>query len=295
MVLKEFAPKYDINWDVIILPPLLSCSALNFVSKHLNDEQLLEVTLRAMPLIKAAGFGKMEVYLRKASLRQLARLVNLSVKEGLQIHSVHFHKPLLNHGTLQVLAKTHNLMEAAQYLGARLGVLHPPVKQALSHRLEICRKVLESVLPRAESLGFVITLENLGRDDSLDLICRLVREYPSPSLGVTLDLKFLHASGHTLEQAFQALGPKIRNVHINDYADSLFDAGGKRKYPRLGSGQVDFKKLAALCAENQFSGVWTLETLLEGDREAELAEDRVWLLKLFGNGYMRGSKNDGDR
>lgn len=266
------------------MPLVLSCSTLNFVPEHLNDERLLEVTLQAMPLIRAAGFEQIEVYLRQAKLSQLGRLVNSSAVEGLRIHSVHFHKPLLNHRTHEAPSMITSLMEASQSLGAQLGVLHPPVKQTLAHRLDLCRQVLETVLPRAESLGFVLTLENLGGSDCLDLICRLISEYPSSSLGVTLDLKFLYASGHSLEQAFQALGSKIRNIHLNDYADSLCDAGGNRKYPRLGCGQVDFVRLATLCTEYRYDGVLTLETLLEGERATELAEARDWLVKLFGNG-----------
>ncbi|HEX3032578.1 MAG TPA: TIM barrel protein [Bacillota bacterium] len=260
---------------------MLSCSALNFVPEHLSDEELVEVTARAIPIIRAAGFTNMEVYLRKPSLGQLSRIRDLTVGEGLQIQSVHFHKPLLNKGNLEMLARLHRLLEASQYLGARLGVLHPPVREPLARRLDICRRVLESVLPRAESLGFMVTLENLGGPDSLELLSQIVWEYPSPCLGVTLDLKFLYASGHSLEEAFAYLGARIQNVHLNEYTGSLYDLKGKRKYPPLGSGQVDFSRLAALCTAYRFRGTWTLETLLDGDKQARLEEIRAWVVQLF--------------
>ncbi|HEX3031741.1 MAG TPA: sugar phosphate isomerase/epimerase family protein [Bacillota bacterium] len=260
---------------------VLSCSALNFVSGRLNNEQLMEVTLAAIPVIKASGFPNMEVYIREAKGQDLARLLKETRVQNINIQSVHFSKPLLNHQPDRCLNTLSGLINAAAFLGATVGVLHPPGKLESRTCLDNCRKVLETALPIAETQSVILALENLGSPQYLALLAQLINEYPSPNLGITLDLKFLYASGHSLDAFFQVLGQKIVNVHINEFTGSLLDTDGHRQYPQLGKGIVDFVKLAQLIRSYRCSGIWTLETLLNGDQVAELAQAKAFMAELL--------------
>lgn len=266
---------------MIILETILSCSALNFVRNRLNDQDLLAVTLAALPVIKSTGFDNAEIYLRQVKESELELLLRVAREQCLRIQSVHYCKPLLKQEVAKGLELLSRLITASVFLGASLGVLHPPAKYGTAINLEITRKFLDKILPRAEEQGIVLTLENLNGPGYFDLLCRLVEEFPTPSLGITMDLKFLHASGNTMEEYFQALGGKIVNIHVNEFRGNLVDSRGRRQYPPLGAGEVDFGRLSGLIKLYRYSGVLTLETCLnEGRERQELVRARTLMLGL---------------
>lgn len=266
---------------MIILATIYSCSVLNFVRTRLSDQQLMAITMAALPVIKKAGFHDVEIYFRQVNKQELELLLRSARELGLNILSVHYKKPLLKQempGSIDLLLKS---IDATVYLGASLGVLHPQVKSGKEVSLEITRKLLDKVLPKVEQMGVVLTIENLNVPGCFDFLVRIIEEFPSPFLGITLDLKFLHASGNTMEDYFQTLGTKIVNIHVNDYRGDLVDFLGRRQYPPLGAGKVDFGKLSRLLKDYRYSGVLTLETCLsEGCEQQELVRARTMMLGL---------------
>ncbi len=274
-------PDFSGQRDVIILETILSCSALNFVRNRLSDQDLMTVTLAALPVIKNAGFDYAEIYLREVKESELGLLLTAAQEQGLKIQSVHYCKPLLKREMARSIDLLLRSIAASVFLGASLGVLHPPAKCGMEASLEITRKLLDKVLPRAEEQGIVLTLENLNGPGYFALLGKLIEEFPSPSLGITMDLKFLHASGNTMEEYFRALGTKVVNIHVNEFRGNLVDSRGRRQYPPLGVGEVDFEELSRLIRQYRYSRVLTLETCLnEGRERQELARARTLMLGL---------------
>lgn len=270
---------------VITMEVTLSCSVLNFVPKRLTDQDLLAVSLESFPAIKTAGFDCVEVYLRQVGGPEPVALGAGALRNHLEIRSVHFSKPLLNRDNPDVADELRRFVQTAAWLGASLGIIHPPTGRTGGDKgLEICRRVLDRVLPFAEAVKVILTLENVNGHGCIAMLRRLVEEFPSPSLGMTLDLKFLYASGNTMTDYFGALGSKTVNIHVNDFAGRLVDFAGKRLYPPLGQGVVDFVELGQLLQRLNYSGVLTLESSLSGGWDRSLAAAMSMMLELIGRG-----------
>ncbi len=263
------------------LKTILSCSALNFVTKHLSDQDLLQLTLKILPRIKRAGFDYLELYLRQIKEADLEPLLSAVQQQDLQIYSIHYCKPLLNRELSEGIKLLIDSLRVTAVLGATLGVLHPPTKYlSPAGSIELCRQVLEQALPIAEELEIILTLENLAGPGYLESFAQLLEEYPSDYLGVTMDLKFLHAAGYNMEEYFRVLGHKIVNIHVNDFTGDLLDATGKRQYPELGSGHVDFGFLSNLLLSYHYQGVLTLESAFAEDCGQQIRQARTLMLAL---------------
>lgn len=242
----------------------LSCSILNFVHSSLNEEDLADVSLEAMGLIKRAGFEQVELYIRKAN-SELIGVLNQGLKKyGLTAPTVHLQKSLLERGIEYASAKGGGLIEAAAKLGARQVVIHPPIKKGFTEGIAAAQSFLEQNLESARRQGMCISLETVPIEDSDRFINSIVSKFPPTDVKVTLDLKFLASIQVPLERLFETLSDRISNIHINDFAGFLEGTNGKRHYPFPGSGIIDFDKVAQILKVYNYNGLLTLETSLEG-------------------------------
>ncbi|MDA8233634.1 MAG: sugar phosphate isomerase/epimerase [Clostridia bacterium] len=261
----------------------LSCSVLNFVHRRLSDSDLIITSQRAMEVIKEAGFPGVEVYIRSSSTEALVPLKKKARELGLAIRSVHFLKPIMNMDyprCCQVLR--HSIQRAAE-LEASLGVLHLPRLLRYQEALVKCNRVIDTVLKEAEINGIILTIENQGHHRCHLGLEQLMKSFRSSWLGITLDLKFLQASGVNFEDFSARLGDYLENVHINDYDGQLVDLTGRRHYPRLGQGNINLSYIGNILKDLGYTGLFTLESSLSGsiDELAELKKAKILIGKYF--------------
>lgn len=241
-----------------------SCSVLNFIYRPLQDRQLIETSLAGMEIISQGGFNQIEPYFRKAD-PDVFKQVGAKARElGLKIPSVHFSKPLLERGTDQALEVLPAFIELAVGLGARMGVLHPPIKQGYHHGIKETCRILDALTPFAQRHNFVISLETVPISKADIFLAEIIGPYSHQVVQVTLDLKFQAATGIPLEQFFETLAERITNIHVNDYAGKMKDKQGCRIYPQLGQGKIDFSRVALVLKNYRYQGLLTLETCLQG-------------------------------
>ena len=261
----------------------ISCSVLNFVHRRLSDSDLLKTSQRAMEVIKEAGFPGIEVYLRSCATETVVSLKNKAKELGLGIRSVHFHKPIMNMDYQRCCQVLNRSIQMAAELEASFGVLHLPRLEHYQEALVKCNRVIERALKVAETNGLVLTLENQSHHRCHLGLEHLLKNFNSPWLGVTLDLKFLQASGVGIQDFCDRLGTYLANIHINDYDGQLVDLNGRRHYPRLGQGIVNLSQTGNLLKGFEYSGLLTLESSLSGniDELAELNRSKILITKYF--------------
>lgn len=241
-----------------------SCSVLNFIYRPLNDWELIETSLAGMEVISQGGFKQVEPYFRRADPEVFEKIGTKARALGLSIPTVHFSKPLLERGIERALELLPTFIELAAGLGARMGVIHPPIKNGYCRGVQETIRVLEAVAPLALRNNFVISLETVPICNADLFLAEIISCFSPQVVQVTLDLKFQAATGIPLEHFFETLAERITNIHINDYAGKMKDKQGCRIYSQLGQGKIDFAWVALVLKHYHYQGLLTLETCLQG-------------------------------
>jgi sugar phosphate isomerase/epimerase len=125
--------------------------------------------------------------------------------------------------------------------------------------------VVAPVLKRCEALGIRLAIENhIDRAiDTIDTMIRLVRMFPSPSLGYAFAPPHLVAIGESPEEGIRILGAgRLHSVYAWDLKrgyvpqDSIDFGTGEEQMP--GGGQIDFATLDAALLEAGYTGTFNL-------------------------------------
>lgn len=110
-------------------------------------------------------------------------------------------------------------------------------------------------------------------------------------IGILLDVGNTFFVDESPVDFLRGLGRKVDHVHIKDYEVSDFDALGKARYRsragkyissvEIGTGEVDFPKIAEELLSFGYSGVYSIESSLSGEAEVDRVLDRLY--RWFGN------------
>jgi sugar phosphate isomerase/epimerase len=222
----------------------------------------------------------------------LARVEHDLGSAGLRFATAHADKRIgaeLLDDAEAALAQLQASCRLAAAFGAQLVVLHLWELPVGDRRLDENLALLPACLDVAEAAGVTLAvetipcsvgspLENVRRALDRDDRCR-----------VTLDTEFLAHHGQ-LAAALEddSLWERVVHVHVKDYAGSLRDREGTRKYLIPGEGAIDFEEVFATLRHRAYDGALTLEVsavtaegLVDEDRfrqaEAWLTS-RPWLL-----------------
>ena len=161
------------------------------------------------------------------------------------------------HAALAELERDCGLAAA---LGAQLIVLHLWELPIGDGRLEENVALLPACLDVADTSGLALAietipcsvgspLENVHRALDRDDRCR-----------VTLDTEFLARHGQlTAALEDDALWQRVAHVHVKDYADTLRDGDGRRRYLIPGEGTIDFDHVFDALRARGYEGALTLE------------------------------------
>jgi sugar phosphate isomerase/epimerase len=162
-------------------------------------------------------------------------------------------------------------LEVAAELGAQKVVLHPGhigglgiyvIETALAH----ANKSLAAIINRAQTLGLCVCLENMfprcrafvEPDDFIEIMERF------PDLKLTLDTGHANIGakgGQRILQFIEKFGHRIGHLHISD------NLGERDDHLPLGSGTIDFAKIARAIKNCGYDDTATLEIFSE-DRQA---------------------------
>ena len=141
------------------------------------------------------------------------------------------------------------------YVGLPWNPQARPVRYDLAY--DRTRQALTELAPVAESLGVTILVENIWNKFLLSPleVRSLIDEVASPRVGVLLDTGNLIAFGYP-EQWIRILGPRIKEVHLKDFRESVGTVGG---FVNLLEGDVNWPEVIAALQEIGYGGFLTAE------------------------------------
>jgi sugar phosphate isomerase/epimerase len=189
--------------------------------------------------------------------------------------SLTLHAPFmdLNPGADDPLVKSatevrfRQLLDAAAILRPRVAVFHPAYyKWRYGGRTDVWLRnsvdTWKRVMDRASGLGLRVAVENVF-DENPDAIRMLLEKIDHPDFGFCFD------TGHCklfslvpMEQWFEALGSRLKEVHLHDN-DGTADA-----HWALGKGTIDFDEFFRLMSRYAPRPVFTIEAHDKDDIDA---------------------------
>jgi len=195
-------------------------------------------------------------------------------KSGVRIHSIIFGgwgAPLASPDAAVAgrgAAELESALKCAKELGAENVLLVPAIVDAKTRYIEAyerSQKRIRALVPTAEKLGVIITVENVWNNFLLSPIefARYVDEFKSPYVQAYFDVGNVVAFGWP-EDWIRTLGRRIKKVHLKDFKR------GPRQFCNLRDGDVDWPEVRKALAEVSYSGYLTAE--LGGGDEAYLRD-----------------------
>lgn len=161
-------------------------------------------------------------------------------------------------------------LEVATHLGARKAVIHPAHIRGLGPRVldeakGYAMDCIESAVKRAESLGLILCLENLGPQSRFlfepDGFASVFDRFPT--LSMTLDVGHAHLQDNSGRRALDFLNrfsERIGHIHVSD------NFGTEDSHLPIGAGSVDFQQFIKGLNQIGYNDTITLE-IFSPDRD----------------------------
>lgn len=176
------------------------------------------------------------------------------------------------------LQEMFHSLEVAAELGAQKVVLHPGHIDGLGVYvkdivLAHANSSLAAIIGRAQTLGLCVCLENMfpkcrafvEPDDFVEIMQRF------PRLKLTLDTGHANIgskSGHRILAFIEKFGHRIGHLHVSD------NMGERDDHIALGSGVIDFLKIARALKHCGYDDTATLEIFSEDRRQLKQSRQR---------------------
>jgi len=230
----------------------------------------------AFAAIAEAGYTGVELMVtRDPATQDPAMVRDLAAAFGLAVEAIHAPFLLVSRRvwTTDPVTKVYRAVQAAEHVGARLVVVHPPYRWQRRYRRWIDRSLAE--LPAAT--GVAIAVENMfpvrlpneravrfhaGSVELADL-----DRFPA----VVLDTSHAAVAGIGLVEAVERLGERMVHVHLSDNAGRGWDS-----HLPLGEGVLPLAALLDRLAARGFRGSVSLELDLR-----RYLDDRAALLRVM--------------
>lgn len=236
-----------------------------------------------------AGFRTLEIFVNceyEWSDEYISHLRALLEERGMQVTSIHPYQSGSESFMLfadyprrrrEVVAYYKKCILATARYGAKYFILHGPGRSAekfrplFPHEIDVYRELLDY----GDSVGVMVLQENVRK--FLSAFPETFRHLAEavPELGYNLDFKQAVQSGQTIEDMIDAMGGRIRNVHIND-----LDENARCRLP--GEGRLSYQDLFRRLRETDFDGVLVTEVY-----RRDIAElSRIRTSRLFLEGEL---------
>lgn len=228
----------------------------------------------AFDLAERLGYDGVEVMVWNDAVSQEAGALSaLSELHGIPIVSIHAPTLLVSQMVWgpDPWPKVDNSIRLAREVGAGTVVLHPPFRW----QRDYAREFVDGVALREQDSGIALAVENMfpWRARGREVLAYLPHWDPVgvPYAHVTLDLSHTATAGSDALAMADALGPRLRHIHL---ADGLGSARDEHLVP--GRGGQPCAELLGRLAEQQFTGEVVVEVATrrrsEHERELDLAQ-----------------------
>jgi len=236
----------------------ISCSILGGIKSSSSPEKILANMIRSLVYAKEAGYGNVELW-----YSDLPVWVSNTIQESLddlslQPYSIHLPKFLVFFDDKQFRDTVDSTFEFIQTLGLKVAVLHLPEQEQLASKK--WAKRYDILLNEADNVNCMLTFENVPYIKDVDLyILGEVQKHNNRSLGITVDMEFMHLHGTDLNWLITTFGKRLANVHFRDSDGSLLGEDGRRRYLNPGDGKIDLHNAVKVLHNAGYSGPLTIE------------------------------------
>lgn len=237
--------------------------------------------------IASLGFSAIEIFFNTESEYDpsfLDTLKRLTDRNGIDIISIHPYTSLMegmllfsnyDRRTQDGLAQYRKYMRAAARLGARYLTFHGErfmVPDTLFDHMDRTYEVYHALCAMAQQEGITLTQENVAWCKSRDPeYLRLLFEHV-PELRYTLDIKQANRAGQHWSAYLDVIGPRLRNVHVNDY-----DTTHSCLLP--GEGSMDYDVLLNALKRHQYDHQMLIEVYSANFSQDEQVQRSADLLR----------------
>ncbi|WP_371733945.1 sugar phosphate isomerase/epimerase family protein [Subtercola sp. PAMC28395] len=247
-----------------------------------------------------AGFDGVEVMVTRDEVTQSPdTLLALSEKYGVPILSIHAPVLLLTHFVWgrDPQIKLEKSAELAKAVGATAVVVHPPFRWQAGYAENFLRIVRETT----ETFDIEIAVENMFpwkvKNTSLKAYSPGWDPVVMDCDAVTLDFSHAALSGRDSLEMAEALGSRLRHVHLCDGSASLDEGRIFDEHLLPGYGSQPVREVLQFLRSTDWSGNIVAEV---NTRKAKTEDDRLELLRetaAFGRGeeWLKAEAADGTK
>lgn len=248
--------------------------------------------LEALEIIAACGFDCAEIWAdhawddnKGASAKELkATLTRLNLESTVHCPIMDISITSPNKGIrAESMRQTYQAIDLARDLGSRLIVVHPGSRFSVleNHETHWANQVdaVRKILDYAKKQGVLATMENMDSDKEIVSVKywpdleRLFSDMSSHEKWVTLDVTHIRDTEQVLAFIEQA-GSHIAHLHLSD-------GTAEKMHLRIGTGNLNLRRIADALQRSGYAGVWSLECFIADNNQAKLEEELKQARSLF--------------
>ncbi|TFG26586.1 sugar phosphate isomerase/epimerase [Candidatus Thorarchaeota archaeon] len=236
----------------------ISCSILGGIRSSSSPEVLLSNMIRTLVRVKEAGYDTVELWYSNlpewVGDTLVASLEDLSLKA----YSIHLPKFLAVFDEKEFNEAVLSTFELVETLDLKVAVLHPPSPDDLSESQ--WREKLDLILKEAAPTDCIVALENVPYIKDVDMfILDQIGKHENSTLGITIDMEFMHINGSNIDWLTTAFRDRIVNIHFRDSDGNLLGSDGHRHYIIPGEGEIDLHRVVKVLHKSEYNGPLTVE------------------------------------
>jgi len=237
----------------------VSCSILGGIRSSSSPEKVLANMIRSLVHVKNAGYDTIELWYSNQPDWVRDTIQEALDDLSLQAYSIHLPKFLVvSFDEKEFNDTVHSSFELIETLGLKVAVLHLPEQDQLASSR--WAKRYEILLNKAEDVDCMLTFENVPYIKNVDhYILEEIQKHNNRSLGITIDMEFMHINGSDMNWMTTAFGNRIANVHFRDSDGNLLGENGKRHYLVPGDGEINLHQTVETLHNSGYKGPLTIE------------------------------------
>lgn len=211
-----------------------------------------------MVRVKDAGYDTIELWYSNLPF-WVGETIQETLKDlSLKAYSIHLPKFLASFDEREFNETVATVFDFIETLELKVAVLHPPDPEHIS--VAEWHKRLDVLLRAAATADCTLSLENVPYIKDVDMyILNEINKHEQMSLGITIDMEFMHLNRSDIEWMTMAFGDRISNIHFRDSDGNLLGADGYRHYIIPGEGEIDLHHVVMVLNNAGYKGPLTIE------------------------------------
>jgi len=236
----------------------ISCSILGGIRSSSSPEKILADMIQSLVNVKAAGYDTVELWYSNLPNWVGDRIQEALDDISLKSYSIHLPKFLVTFDEKEFSEAVHSSFSFIEACGLKVAVLHLPEQDQLTSSR--WAKRYEVLLDAAENVDCILTFENVPYIKDVDLyILNEIQKHNNRSLGITIDMEFMHLNGSDMNWLTNAFENRIANIHFRDSDGNLLGEDGRRHYIIPGEGEIELQTMVKTLHDSGYRGPLTIE------------------------------------